>query len=73
MNDAFGMSIIDRRLRALKLLNESVAGRKALIHGDEVTLGRQYRRTRDREDAERSGHFGPFGGVHSDKPDRVAA
>jgi hypothetical protein len=72
MDDACGLFIIDRRLRALKLLDELVAGRKALVHGDEVAFGRQHRRRRDREDAEGSGYVGPLGGVHSNKPDHVA-
>ncbi len=41
MDDACGFSIIDRQLRALKLLDEFVAGRKALVHGDKVAFGRQ--------------------------------
>ena len=73
MDDACGFSIIDRQLRALKLLDEFAAGRKALVHGDKVAFGRQHRRRRHRQHAKSSGDFGPFGGVHSDKPDHVAA
>jgi hypothetical protein len=71
MGDACGLSIIDRRLRALKLPDEFVAGRKALVHGDEVAFGRQHRRGRDRKHTESAGDLGPFGGVHMYYPQRL--
>ena len=58
MSDACGLSIIDRQLRALKLLDQFVAGRKALVHGDEVAFGGEDRRRRDSEDAKSSRNLG---------------
>ena len=68
MRNACDLSIIDRRLGALKLLDEFVARRKTLIQGDELAGRRQNRRRRDGENAKGFRDVWVLRGVHVDYP-----
>ena len=59
------MSIIDRPLRALKLLDQTPAGREALIHRDHPSSRSKHDRAGNRLHAERSGDLWSLRGIHA--------